>query len=236
MQAVSATHNVIFSGGRFPKATFGFGLGYHAGKDSAAALDRGSWCCYPSDLELWILNAAMRYVLVTRDFGFLVEPVKSAWGEIAMADALWKIAHHLMEVEAVDGGVGLGPHGLLRMLTMDYNDGILLAPGLVKMNVSLNNISAESVLNSAQAVGIFQSYRAILAALPPAVAVRLGDLSANISHLQALESQQRRAVSATWGGDWFARMWAPDSGWFGTEHNSSICECHPLKYAFTESS
>lgn len=223
--AVSSTHNVVFSGGRIPKATFGFGLGYQKGKDSAAALDRGGWCCYPSDLELWILNAAMRYVLVTRDFEFLAEPVQSAWGEIAMADALWKITHHLLEVESVAGGVGLGPHGLLRMLTMDYNDGILLAPG-DNMNVSLNNRSAESVLNSAQAVGILQSYWSILAALPPAVARKLGrDLSANISHLQALESQQRQAVTATWGGSWFARMWAPDSGWFGTEHNASICEC-----------
>ena len=91
------------------------------------------------------------------------------------------------------------------------------------MNVSENNRSAESGLNSAQAVGILQSYSAILAAVPPAVARKLGNLTANISHLQALESQQRKAVEATWGGDWFARMWAPDSGWFGTEYNASIC-------------
>lgn len=220
--AVSATHNVVYRGGRIPKATFGYGLGYETGDDHASALDRGGWCCYPSDLELWILNAAMRYVVVTRDFDFLAEPVKSAWGEIVMADALWQITHHLFEVESVDGGVGLGPHGLLKMLTMDYNDGILLAPGN-HMNVSENNRSAESVLNSAQAVGILQSYSAILAAVPPAVARKLGNLTANISHLQALESQQRKAVEATWGGDWFARMWAPDSGWFGTEYNASIC-------------
>eukprot|EP01043_Picozoa_sp_COSAG02_P008023 COSAG02_NODE_249_length_27097_cov_30.179155_12_plen_805_part_00 len=221
--AVSSTHNVVFTGGRIPKATFGFGLGYEAGSDKATASDRAGWCCYPSDLELWILNAAMRYIVVTRDFNFLIEPVKSAWGEITMADALWKITHHLLEVESVDGGVGLGPHGLLRMLTMDYNDGILLAPGN-DMNVSLNNHSAESVLNSAQVVGILESYSAILAAVPPAVARTLGNLSTNVSHLRALETQQRQSVQATWGGSWFARMWAPDSGWFGTEHNSSICE------------
>lgn len=225
--AVSSTHNVVFAGGRIPKATFGWGLGYQAGNDKAPALDRAGWCCYPSDLELWILNAAMRYIMVTRDFNFLAEPVKSAWGEIAMADALWKITQHLLEVESVDGGVGLGPHGLLRMLTMDYNDGILLAPGN-DMNVSLNNRSAESVLNSAQAVSILESYSTILAAVPPAVAQILGNLSTNISHLRALERQQRQAVEATWGGSWFARMWAPDSGWFGTEYNSSICECCPL--------
>jgi cellobiose phosphorylase len=119
--AVSSTHNKMYSGGRLPKASFGFGLGYQTGKDSATALDRGDWCCYPSDLELWILNAAMRYVLVTRDWGFLAELIETAWGEITMADALWRINHHLFEVESADGGVGLGPHGLLRMLTMDYN-------------------------------------------------------------------------------------------------------------------
>jgi hypothetical protein len=219
--AVASTHNKMFSGGRMPKATFGFGLGFGVGKDSAAAKDRDGWCCYPSDLELWILNAAIRYVLITRDFEFLAEPVRSIWGITTMADALWRIVHHLMEVPSADGGVGLGPHGLLKVLTMDYNDGILLAPGN-QMNVSLNNCSAESVLNSAQAVGILSSYSAILAALPPAVGRRLGDVTANISHLRVLESQQRKAVAATWGGKWFARLWAPDSGWFGTEYNDSI--------------
>jgi cellobiose phosphorylase len=105
------------------------------------------------------------------------------------------------------------------------SDGILLAPGNDTMNISLNNRSAESVLNSAQAVGILQSYSAILAAVPPAIAHKFGNLSTNITHLQMLETQQRESVEATWGGRWFARMWSPDSGgWFGTEQNASICK------------
>ena len=90
-----------------------------SGNEHAKALDRGGWCCYPSDLELWILNAAVRYVLVTRDWAFLAEPVKTTWGEIKTGDALWKITHHLFEVPSSAGGVGLGRHGLLKMLTMD---------------------------------------------------------------------------------------------------------------------
>ena len=221
--AIASTHNTHWHGGRIPKATFAFGLGYQSGNEHAKALDRGGWCCYPSDLELWILNAAVRYVLVTRDWAFLVEPVKTTWGEIKTGDALWKITQHLFEVPSSAGGVGLGRHGLLKMLTMDYNDGILLAPTGSLMNVSANNHTAESVLNSAMAVGILRGYGAVLAAAPkPVVASLGGDLTANISYLRQLEAQQQRAVTATWGGHWFARMWAPDSGWFGTEANASI--------------
>jgi hypothetical protein len=68
--------------GRIPKATFGVGLGYPASGQGPTG--RGSWCCFPSDLELWVLNAAARYVLVTRDWGFLAEPVATAWGELPM--------------------------------------------------------------------------------------------------------------------------------------------------------
>ena len=85
------------------------------------------------------------------------------------------------------------------------NDGILLAPtsdgpkGSL-MNVSANNRTAESVLNSAMAVGILRGYSAVLAAAPkPVVAVLGGDLTTNVSYLRQLEAQQQAAVTATWG-------------------------------------
>ena len=219
--AIASTHNTHWRGGRIPKATYGFGLGFAVGNDRASAHDRDAWCCYPSDLELWILQAAVRYVLTHRDWAFLTESVRSTWGEIKVADALWRISHHLLEVSSSQGGVGLGPHGLLKVLTMDYNDGILLGPNS-SMNVHTNNLTAESGLNSAMAVGILRGYSDVLSALPPTVARELGDVTANVSHLKALAQQQERAVSKTFGGSWFARMWAPDSGWFGTETNASI--------------
>ena len=139
--AIASTHNTHWRGGRIPKATYGFGLGFAVGNDQASAHDRDAWCCYPSDLELWILQAAVRYVLTHRDWAFLTESVRSTWGEIKVADALWRISHHLLEVPSAQGGVGLGPHGLLKVLTMDYNDGILLGPNN-SMNVHLVSAAA----------------------------------------------------------------------------------------------
>jgi hypothetical protein len=45
--------------------------------------------------------------------------------------------------------------------------------------------------------------------------VGLGDVAWNVSHLRALEARQTTAVGGAWGGRWFARMFAPDSGWYG---------------------
>lgn len=73
---------------------------------------------HPSDLEIWTLGAAGRYVLTTRDTAFLsgqiVTNASSSGdaGAIALADALWQLFLRLRDV------IGTGVHGLIRMLHM----------------------------------------------------------------------------------------------------------------------
>eukprot|EP01052_Picozoa_sp_SAG31_P043910 SAG31_NODE_7472_length_1681_cov_1.244627_2_plen_388_part_00 len=107
------------------------------------------------------------------------------------------------------------------------NDGILLAP-IKDPDIIANNRTGESVLNSAMAAGILADLADVLAAMPG----RASELAANITHLRNLSAQQTSAVSAVWGGRWFPRMWAPDSGFFGTEQNQSIwwSNAFPLLY------
>jgi len=82
---------------------------------------------HPSDLEIWTLGAAARYVLSTRDASPLFQNAtrnQSSHGEAGPAggpqlaapaplhEALWMLFRRLVEV------IGTGPHGLLRMLHM----------------------------------------------------------------------------------------------------------------------
>ena len=76
-----------------------------------------------SDIGLYALNAAARYVLATGHADFLHTVIRTPWGSMAVGDGLWKLASWYMAgVET--GGCGLGPHGMIRMHGGDYNDGI----------------------------------------------------------------------------------------------------------------
>jgi hypothetical protein len=76
-----------------------------------------------SDIGLYALNAAARYVLATGHVDFLHEVIRTPWGSIEVGDGLWKLASWYM-TGADAGGCGLGPHGMIRMHGGDYNDGI----------------------------------------------------------------------------------------------------------------
>ena len=170
-----------------------------------------------SDIGLYALNAAARYVLATGHAGFLREVIRTPWGSLEVGDALWKLARWYM-TDGDAGGCGLGPHGMIRMRGGDYNDGI-------RSGCQMGDGKAdESVLNSAMAVGIFRSWADVLEAVT--MASNSGGLAANISALRAFASQQERAVSATWdeneNGGWFARAWSNNTGWCGTVANSSV--------------
>jgi hypothetical protein len=183
-----------------------------------------------SDIGLYALNAAARYVMATGHAGFLHEVIRTPWSSMEVGDALWKLASWYM-TGADAGGCGLGPHGMIRMHGGDYNDGI-------RSGCQMGNGKAdESVLNSMMAVGIFRSWADVLEAVTmtgsKGVGVSSGgqgqsstDLTTNISSLRSFASQQERAVSATWDenehGGWFARAWSDSGGWCGKVSNASV--------------
>jgi len=170
-----------------------------------------------SDIGLYALNAAARYVLATGHADFLREVIRTPWGSLEVGDALWKMALWYM-TDGDAGGCGLGPHGMIRMHGGDYNDGI-------RSGCQMGNGKAdESALNSAMAVGIFRSWADVLEAAT--MASNSGGLAANISTLRAFASQQEQVVSVMWdeneNGGWFPRAWSNSTGWCGTVANGSV--------------
>ena len=74
----------------------------------------------PSDIGLYALNAAARYVMATGHASFLHEVIRTPWGWMEVGDAMWKLANWYM-TGADAGGCGLGPHNMIRMHGGDYN-------------------------------------------------------------------------------------------------------------------
>lgn len=162
----------------------------------------------PSDLELWLLWAVSEYVLGTRDRAFLDETISTypqAGGGAARGTVRNLLAGRFRYL--VDT-TGTGPHGLLRILLGDWNDGIVV--GLVPpAQYGATRREAESVLNAAMAGYVFDHYAAMLRYIGD------GDLAAQ-AHEKA--EAQRKAVRAQWVGRWFRRAWFPtDRGWVGND-------------------
>lgn len=164
-------------------------------------------CRYrPSDSELWVLWLASEYVLATRDTAFLDErvPVYPAKGVSqpmkTVRELLAHCFHHITEV------IGIGEHGLQRILNGDWNDSIVVNR-LTPAQVADVTAHGESVLNAAMACWVFDDYARLLEytnQLPDAAAAR------------AKAEAQRQAVRRQWAGRWFRRAWlGKDLGWNG---------------------
>ena len=78
----------------------------------------------PDDFELYLLLAASEYVLQTKDLAFLSESFCS----FNSSEPRPVIAHLLRATAFVLDIVGVGPHGLLRLLSSDWDDGFKPPP------------------------------------------------------------------------------------------------------------
>ncbi len=158
----------------------------------------------PSDLDLWLLYTASEYVLATRDRALLDEPISpypragTPTSKTTIAVLLARCYHHLTE------SIGTGKHGLLRLLTGDWNDTMVF--GFVPPDhYDEVQREAESVLNAAMAAYVLDHYARMLRYIGDP------DLSAD-AHQKAVA--QRQAVRSQWAGRWFRRAWlTPDLGW-----------------------
>lgn len=163
----------------------------------------------PSDQEMWLLWALSEYVLATRDRAFLdekiplyphheVQPTDPTVGELAM-----RSFRHLVDV------IGVGEHGIMRVLMGDWNDGIVVSqvPNNLKAEV---REKGESALNSAMASYVLAHYARLLR--------YLGDDKVADEAATKAEAQ-RVALRAQWAGRWFRRAWlGPHLGWLGNGH------------------
>lgn len=120
-----------------------------------------------SDLPYWPLLTAAEYVLATRDAPFFSEPVvRNATGGGSGAPEpvltlLLRAFDALLDAES-GNGVGLGEHGLLRILGADHNDGFYGATGQAYFS-SLGlviNATGESVMSSATAAFVLCRFAA----------------------------------------------------------------------------
>ncbi len=142
-----------------------------------------------SDLDLFLMWAAAEYLNATRDFEFLNETLpyhpKSAGGSGTVLDHLRCAFAHLRD------GIGVGPHGLIRAGTGDWND-VLIA---FSPWPSETRAQGESALNGALAA----------VALPAlADAVEVAD-AAFADELRTFAEGQAGAVRDLWRDSWMAR-------------------------------
>jgi hypothetical protein len=162
----------------------------------------------PSDQELWLLWTAAEYVLSTRDKSFLDEKIGDFQGRYpgssgrTIGEMLDRSYAHFTKV------IGVGRHGLTRMLTGDFNDTVV--DGRVpKEFIDEAYTQGESVLNAAMATYVLEYYARMLS--------YIGDAE-KAGEARAEADAQRAAVKENWSGRWFRRAWlGPHSGWTGEE-------------------
>ncbi|HEX3746645.1 MAG TPA: hypothetical protein VHW09_22060 [Bryobacteraceae bacterium] len=157
-----------------------------------------------SDMPLWLLWVASEYILATRDQAFLAEQIpareESKASSDSVANLLARCYRHLVR------DVGVGQHGVMRMLNDDWNDALVAFWAQKAMKECVEQ--GESVLNSAMAAWVFSCYAEMLRFT--------GGGAALADEVDASAKQHRKAVADQWNGQWLRRAWlGPTLGWVG---------------------
>ncbi len=157
-----------------------------------------------SDLPLWLLWAVSEYVLATRDVDFLEEKIPARVGGAGRSDTVANLLARCFRHQMND--VGFGEHGVAKMLSDDWNDGLLGTWAGTALAEATEK--GESVLNSAMSAWVFEEYARMLH-----YAGQSGELQ---SELKKAAGRHRDAARAQWNGKWFKRAWlGPTLGWLG---------------------
>lgn len=158
-----------------------------------------------SDIPLWLLWTVSEYVLATRDAGFLDEKIPARFSAQpgrteTVRNLLARCYHH----QVYD--VGVGQHGIVKMLNDDWNDGLLFTWAQSAFKESVEQ--GESVLDSAMSAWVFDEYARMLRSA--------GDHTGVIEKLSASAASMRKATQEQWTGQWLKRAWlGPTLGWLG---------------------
>ena len=159
------------------------------------------------DLPLWLLWATSEYVLATRDTGFLQETIPAPLAVPAHSpDTVLNLLAHCFRHQVEQ--VGVGEHGVSRMLKDDWNDGLVdtFAASAEKECVA----QGESVLNSAMSAWVFDYYARMLSFA--------GESADSIPQIRKQADAHRQAAAKQWTGKWLRRCWlGPTLGWLGND-------------------
>ena len=183
----------------------------------------------PSDQEMYVMLAAADYLLATRDFGFLDEPLQ-LYGDLPDGPSVPAVAALQACLNFTIVNVSVGRHGLMRVLTGDWSDSLcqILAPGCQDgpgtPQWDAYYDTGESVLNAAMATYVLPRFADALAAADAA------RFAVDIARARAFAAAQTSALapgSAAWSPShaWLRRMyisnvtgWAGDANLFGVQH------------------
>lgn len=148
----------------------------------------------PSDLTIFLLWAISEYIGATGDVGFLDEPMPFYPKESVPNAIVWDHVHdairHLFDT------VGTGEHGLIRVQTGDWSDGIVMEAK--DRNLAIEK--GESVPNTQMAAAILPRVSELVKDRDPA-------LSAEID-MRVLA--MRDALKQAWAGGFYGRAYFGD--------------------------
>jgi hypothetical protein len=160
-----------------------------------------------SDIPLWLLWTASEYVLTTRDTAFLDEKIRARF---AAQEGRTETVRNLLarcykrQIEQV----GVGKHGIVRMLNDDWNDALVLVWAASSMDECVKE--GESVLNTTMSAWVFDYYGAMLR--------YAGDRSGLAKHASDSAEKMRAAARTQWTGKWLSRAWLGEKlGWMGQD-------------------
>jgi hypothetical protein len=145
----------------------------------------------PSDIDLFFLWAVTEYLAATGDLGFL-EDLSPYWPREAgpwhtTREHVRSQARHLLDA------VGVGEHGLVRLGTGDWSDGITLEAS----DRARAEAEGESVPNTQMAAWVLPRVAALFEAEDPGFAAELRDWA----------EDRRTAAADQWVDSWYRRAW-----------------------------
>lgn len=145
----------------------------------------------PSDLQLWLMWAVVEYVQATRDFAFLDEVVAYWPPAGGVSDSVVERLGRSLDWLMTD--LGVGDHGLLRVGSGDWSDGI----SFLAASRDVFHELGESTFNTAFAAYVFPRLAALVQSRDAMLAQRL----------DAAGTQFAAAVADQYEGRWFYRAW-----------------------------
>lgn len=159
----------------------------------------------PSDLDIFFLWAISEYLLATRDFNFLNEPIQfyKSQGIFDTPATTTVLDHIRVAFDHLVNVVGVGEHGLIKMRTGDWSDGITW----FTENPSLTEEKGESTFNTAFAGAVL-----------PGIAESISSFDPDLSRRMMKQAQKYvDAMRAQWWGQWYVRGWQGNGKPFGDD-------------------
>ena len=158
-----------------------------------------------TDLDLFILLGVSYYVLATRDFDFLDEAVAVDIGPL-QSGTRTVLEHLRVALRHVAETTGFGPHGLLRVGTGDWSDGVIFHSQDQETALS----SGESVYNTAMGAYVLPMAAEAVAAADATLAAQMSAWAVTLA----------TATQSAWDAQagWYLRGYGgPDDPLGGTD-------------------